>query len=184
MPPAFSMAIEHMKSEILRCGFVPIIRTDNSEVAIRVAEAIRNGGAFLLEITMTVPGALDLLKHLSQSFSDEVLLGAGTVLDSQTARAAILDGANFIIAPTLDIETIRLCKRYGKVVIPGTLTPTEILQAWELGADFVKIFPADALGGPAYIKALKAPLPQVDMIPTGGVNLDTAADFKKPALQQ
>ena len=168
---------DHVKSEILRCGFVPIIRTDNSAVAIRLAEAIRDGGAPLLEITMTVPGALDVLKHLSQSFSDEFLLGAGTVLDSQTARAAILAGANFIIAPTLDIETIRLCKRYSKVVIPGALTPTEILQAWELGADFVKIFPADALGGPAYIKALKAPLPQVDMIPTGGVNLDTAADF-------
>jgi len=171
------IAKETVKNEILRCGFVPVIRVADSDIAVRVAEAIRDGGAPLLEITMTVPGALDVIKRISLSLGDKVLVGAGTVLDSDTARLAILAGAEFIIAPTVDFETIRLCRRYGKIVIPGALTPTEILQAWEQGADFVKVFPADALGGPAYIKAVKAPLPQVDMVPTGGVNFNTAADY-------
>jgi 2-dehydro-3-deoxyphosphogluconate aldolase/(4S)-4-hydroxy-2-oxoglutarate aldolase len=168
---------DKVKNEILRCGFVPIIRTDKPEAAVRVAGAIRDGGAPLLEITMTVPGALDIIREIADSFGDTVLVGAGTILDSETARMAILAGAAFIVAPTLDVATIRLCHRYSRIIMPGALTPTEILQAWELGADFVKIFPADALGGPAYIKAVKAPLPQVDMIPTGGVDIDTAPDF-------
>jgi len=166
-----------VKNEILRCGFVPVIRVADSQVAVRVAEAIRDGGAPLLEITMTVPGALDVIKQIARSLGDKVLVGAGTVLDSETARHAILAGAEFIISPTVDFETIRLCRRYGKIVMPGALTPSEILQAWEQGADFVKVFPADALGGPAYIKAVKAPLPQVDLVPTGGVDFSTAADF-------
>jgi len=168
---------DKVKNEILRCGFVPVIRVADAEVAVKVAAAICDGGAPLLEITMTVPGALDAIKKISSSLGDKVLVGAGTVLDGETARLAILAGAEFIIAPTVDLETIRLCRRYGKVVMPGALTPTEILQAWEQGADFVKVFPADALGGPAYIKAIKAPLPQIDVVPTGGVNFDTAADF-------
>lgn len=168
---------EHVKDEILRCGFVPIIRTDNPESAVSVAGAIRDGGAPLLEITMTVPGALDIIKEIVDAFGDTVLVGAGTILDCESARMAILAGAAFIVAPNLDAATISLCHRYSKIIMPGALTPTEILRAWELGADFVKIFPADALGGPAYIKAVKAPLPQVDMIPTGGVDIDTAADF-------
>jgi 2-dehydro-3-deoxyphosphogluconate aldolase/(4S)-4-hydroxy-2-oxoglutarate aldolase len=168
---------DKVKNEILRCGFVPIIRTDNSEAAVRVAGAIRDGGAPLLEITMTVPGALNSIQEIVDTFGDSVLVGAGTILDCETARMAILAGADFIVAPTLAAATIRLCHRYSKIVMPGALTPTEILQAWELGADFVKVFPADALGGPAYIKAVKAPLPQVDLIPTGGVDIDTAVDF-------
>jgi len=168
---------DKVKSEILRCGFVPIIRTDNAESAVRVAGAIRDGGAPLLEITMTVPGALDIIKEIADTFAGTVLVGAGTILDSETARMAILAGADFIVAPTLDAATIRLCRRYSKIIMPGALTPGEILQAWELGADFVKVFPADALGGAAYIKAVKAPLPQVEMVPTGGVDIDTAADF-------
>jgi len=168
---------DKVKNEILRCGFVPIIRTDNPAAAVQAAGAIRDGGAPLLEITMTVPGALDIIKEIADSFGDTVLVGAGTILDSETARMAILAGAAFIVAPILDVATIRLCHRYSRIIMPGALTPTEILQAWELGADFVKIFPADALGGPAYIKAVKAPLPQVDMIPTGGVDIDTAVDF-------
>jgi 2-dehydro-3-deoxyphosphogluconate aldolase/(4S)-4-hydroxy-2-oxoglutarate aldolase len=168
---------DKVKSEILRCGFVPIIRTDNPEAAVQVAGAIRDGGAPLLEITMTVPGALDIIKEIADSFGDTVLVGAGTIIDSETARMAILAGAAFIVAPTLDVATIRLCHRYSKIIMPGALTPSEILQAWELGADFVKVFPADALGGPAYIKAVKAPLPQIDMVPTGGVDMDTVADF-------
>jgi len=168
---------DHAKAEILRCGFVPIIRTDNPEAAVHVAGAIRDGGAPLLEITMTVPGALDVIKEIVDSFGHTVVVGAGTILDHETARMAILAGADFIVAPTLDEATIRLCRRYGKIIMPGALTPTEILRAWELGADFVKVFPADALGGPAYIKAVKAPLPQVDLLPTGGVDLDTVAHF-------
>ena len=168
---------DKVKSEILRCGFVPIIRTDNSKAAVQVAGAIRDGGAPLLEITMTVPAALDIIKEIADTFAGTVLVGAGTILDSETARLAILAGADFIVAPILDVATIRLCHRYSKIIMPGALTPTEILQAWEMGADFVKVFPADALGGPAYIKAVKAPLPQVDLIPTGGVDIDTATDF-------
>ena len=168
---------DSVKAEILRCGFVPIIRTDNPESAVRVAGAIRDGGAPLLEITMTVPGALDIIKEIVDAFGDTVLVGAGTILDCETARMAILAGAAFIVAPTLDEATISLCHRYAKIVMAGALTPTEILRAWELGADFVKVFPADALGGAAYIKAVKAPLPQIDMLPTGGVDIETAADF-------
>ena len=168
---------EHVKAEILRCGFVPIIRTDKPESAVQVAGAIRDGGAPLLEITMTVPGALNIIKEIVDAFGNTVMVGAGTILDCETARMAILAGADFIVAPALDDATIRLCRRYAKIVMPGALTPTEILRAWELGADFVKVFPADAMGGPSYIKAVKAPLPQVDLVPTGGVDIDTAAEF-------
>jgi len=168
---------EHVKAEILRCGFVPIIRTDKPESAVQVAGAIRDGGAPLLEITMTVPGALNIIKEIVDAFGNTVMVGAGTILDCETARMAILAGAEFIVAPALDDATIRLCRRYAKIVMPGALTPTEILRAWELGADFVKVFPADAMGGPSYIKAVKAPLPQVDLVPTGGVDIDTAAEF-------
>jgi 2-dehydro-3-deoxyphosphogluconate aldolase/(4S)-4-hydroxy-2-oxoglutarate aldolase len=168
---------DNVKDEILRCGFVPIIRTDKPESAVQVAGAIRDGGAPLLEITMTVPGALNIIKEIVDTFGNTVMVGAGTILDGETARMAILAGADFIVAPILDDAVIRLCRRYAKIVMPGALTPTEILRAWELGADFVKVFPADAMGGPAYIKAVKAPLPQVDLLPTGGVDMDTAAEF-------
>ena len=172
-----SLNKDTVKAEILRCGFVPIIRTDKPESAVQVAGAIRDGGAPLLEITMTVPGALNIIKEIVDAFGNTVMVGAGTILDCETARMAILAGADFIVAPALDDATIRLCRRYAKIVMPGALTPTEILRAWELGADFVKVFPADALGGPSYIKAVKAPLPQVDLVPTGGVDIDTAAEF-------
>jgi len=172
-----SLNKDTVKAEILRCGFVPIIRTDKPESAVQVAGAIRDGGAPLLEITMTVPGALNIIKEIVDAFGNTVMVGAGTILDCETARMAILAGADFIVAPALDDATIRLCRRYAKIVMPGALTPTEILRAWELGADFVKVFPADAMGGPSYIKAVKAPLPQVDLVPTGGVDTDTAAEF-------
>lgn len=164
-------------SRILTSGLVPVIRTARAEDAIALAEAIRQGGAGALEITMTVPGALDVLKTLSQSVAGSVAIGAGTVLDGPTARAAILAGAEFIVTPCLDTDAIAVCRRYGKVVIPGALTPTEILLAWEKGADMVKVFPADLVGGPRYLKAIKAPLPQVELVPTGGVEIDTAAEF-------
>jgi 2-dehydro-3-deoxyphosphogluconate aldolase / (4S)-4-hydroxy-2-oxoglutarate aldolase len=164
---------------ISACGLVPVVRTTDADQAIKVADALQRGGAPIIEITMSVPGALKVLEALSKTVSDGVMLGAGTVLDAETARLAILAGAQFIVAPTLDAGTIKMCNRYAKVVIPGALTPTEILQAWEMGADFVKVFPADAVGGPDYIRAVKAPLPQVALVPTGGVDIHTAPEFIK-----
>ena len=161
---------------ILDSGVVAIVRANSSAELIDVADAIKRGGVNVIEITMTTPNALEVIRDVSRKFAGEVLAGAGSVLDAETARAAILAGAEFIVAPTLSLETIALCNRYGKVVVPGTLTPTEILTAWEAGADLVKVFPA-SLGGPAYIKAVKAPLPQVQLVPVGGVSADNAGDF-------
>jgi 2-dehydro-3-deoxyphosphogluconate aldolase/(4S)-4-hydroxy-2-oxoglutarate aldolase len=132
-----------------------------------------------MEITMTVPGAVKVMEDVAKRYGAEVLVGAGTVLDAETARICILSGAQFVISPAFNPETVLLCKRYGVVVMPGALTPTEVVQAWTAGADFVKVFPAGALGGASYIKSLKAPLPQIELIPTGGVSLKTAADFIK-----
>jgi 2-dehydro-3-deoxyphosphogluconate aldolase/(4S)-4-hydroxy-2-oxoglutarate aldolase len=168
---------EAVRAEIIRSRFIPIIRTDTTVQATRLAEAVIKGGARLIEITMTVPGALDIIQEMKQTMQDKVMLGAGTILDSRTARQAILQGADFIVTPVLSIETIRLCRRYSALVMPGATTPTEILHAWEAGADFVKVFPVDGLGGPAYIKGIKAPLAQVEIVPTGGVNLANAKAF-------
>src|SRR5438552_447391 len=127
---------------------------------------------------MSVPNAPEVLRQVRQELGDRILLGAGTVLDTETARAAILAGAEFVVAPTLNLDVIRLCHRYDKAVLPGAFTPTEILTAWEAGADIVKVFPADVVG-PAFFKALRGPLPQVRVMPTGGVDLTTAAEFLK-----
>ena len=151
---------------------------ENSTEAVKSAEALRKGGINIIEVSMVTPGALDAIRAISQKFGEDVLVGAGTVLDSETARAAILAGAEFIIGPTLNREVIKVCNRYSKIVIPGALTPTEILTAWELGADIVKVFPARVLG-PRYIKDILAPLPQVRLLPTGGVNLENAGEFLK-----
>jgi len=156
---------------------IPVVRASSAEEAVSVVDAIRAGGLSILEITMTVPGALRVIERLADRYSDQILLGAGTVLDAETARAVILAGAEFIVTPSLKTTTIEVCKRYSKVVIPGALTPTEVVTAWEAGADFVKVFPCDNVGGPKYIKALKGPFPQIEMIPTGGVNLNSAAEF-------
>jgi 2-dehydro-3-deoxyphosphogluconate aldolase/(4S)-4-hydroxy-2-oxoglutarate aldolase len=164
---------------ILDVGIVPVVRATSSAEATRIAEAVRNGGIKVIEITMTVPGALEVIEEVSGRFGKEVLIGAGTVLDAETARLAILAGAEFIVSPCLGEELIRMGKRYGKVVIPGAMTPTEILEAWELGADIVKVFPVDQLGGPAYVKAIKAPLPQIPLLPTGGVNIKNIAEYIK-----
>jgi 2-dehydro-3-deoxyphosphogluconate aldolase/(4S)-4-hydroxy-2-oxoglutarate aldolase len=158
-------------------GLVPIVRATSTEEALKIVEAIRASGITTVEITMTVPGVIRVLETLSSQLGGKVLLGAGTVLDPETARLAILAGAEFLISPTLNPKVIEMTRRYGKVSIPAGLTPTEILAAWEAGADFVKVFPCGSMGGADYIKAVKAPLPQVEMIPTGGVTLDTAADF-------
>lgn len=163
--------------KIIEVGLIPVVRATSAKEALAIVEAIKAGGLSILEITMTVPGALKVIEAVADRFGKDVLLGAGTVLDPETARTAILAGAEFIVTPALNLKTVELCKRYSKVVIPGTLTPTEVLRAWEAGGDFVKVFPCDNVGGPKYIKALKGPFPHIELIPTGGVNLNTAADF-------
>jgi len=156
---------------------IPVLRARKREDAIAIAHAVKQGGVPLLEITMTVPGALEVIRQLVASFGDQVLVGAGTVLDPETARACILAGAQFVVSPSLKMSTIEICHRYAIPVFPGALTPTEVLTAWEAGADAVKVFPCGSMGGAKYLKSLKAPLPQVELIPTGGVSLATAADF-------
>src|SRR5579875_2782137 len=168
------------KHEVLRrmaeIGLVPVLRADSEEQAIGLAGAIADGGVTVLEITMTVPGAVNVIRRLVKERPD-ILIGAGTVLDPETARMCILEGAQFVVSPALNVKTVELCNRYSVPVLPGALTPTEVVTAWQAGADVIKIFPASALGGAKYLKSLKAPLPQVDMIPTGGVSLATAHEF-------
>lgn len=161
---------------IRETGVIAVMRADRPEQLIAAAEAIHAGGVQAIEATMTTPGALDVIGTAVQQFGEEVLFGAGTVLDAETARAAILAGAGFIVAPTLDVEVIRLCNRYGVPVMPGCFTPTEALTAWEAGADMIKLFPAN-VGGPSYIKAILAPLPQIEIAAVGGINLENAAEF-------
>ncbi len=163
--------------KILDVGLLPVVRARSSEEALLIVDAIRMGGVSVVEITMTVPGAIKAIERVTERYGREVLIGAGTVLDPETARSCILAGAAFIVTPGLKVSTIELCRRYSKVIIPGALTPTEVLTAWEAGADFVKVFPCDNVGGAKYIKALKGPFPQIDLIPTGGVSLQTAGDF-------
>jgi 2-dehydro-3-deoxyphosphogluconate aldolase/(4S)-4-hydroxy-2-oxoglutarate aldolase len=163
---------------LLTSGVIAVVRATRSEPLVRVAEALRDGGVLGIEITFTVPKAVRVIEEVADALGDSIVLGAGTVLDAETARAAILAGAEYIVSPVVNLPTIELCKRYGKLVMPGALTPTEVLTAWQAGADIVKIFPSDVTG-PAYLKALSRPLPQVRMMPTGGVDLNTAADFLK-----
>lgn len=163
-------------ASIKACGVVAVLRADRPDALVQVAQAIGRGGIGAVEITMTTPGALDVIRECANRLGDEILLGAGTVLDPETARAAIMAGAEYIVTPTLNPDVITLCRRYDTVIIPGALTPTEILSAWECGADIVKVFPATAVG-PRYFKDVKAPLPQIDLMPTGGVDLDNAGDF-------
>jgi 2-dehydro-3-deoxyphosphogluconate aldolase/(4S)-4-hydroxy-2-oxoglutarate aldolase len=164
--------------KVLQAGIVAIVRAPDPTHLVAVIRALADGGVSVVEVTFTVPNALDVLKQARKELPPEVLLGAGTVLDTETARAAILVGAEFIVAPTINLDVIRLCRRYDKVVMPGAFTPTEILSAWEAGADIVKVFPADNLG-PTFFKAIRGPLPQIRLMPTGGVDLKTAADFLK-----
>lgn len=165
-------------TRLLDGGVVAIVRLDSAAALQQVAEAVRAGGLTALEYTMTTPGALDALREASGRLGDEMLLGAGTILDPETARAAILAGARFIVTPTLNLDVIALCRRYSVPIIPGAFTPTEILTAWEAGADIVKVFPAGVLG-PGYFRDVLAPLPQVRLAPTGGVNERTAPEFFK-----
>ncbi len=169
------------KSEIMQhiaqIGVIPVVRAESADIALRAIDAIQAGGISVLEITMTVPGAIRIIEEVAQKLGSKAIVGAGTVLDEVTARQCILAGAQFIVSPALNLHTISCCHRYGIVVIPGAMTPTEVVTASSAGADWVKVFPAGALGGPSYIKALKAPLPHIQLVPTGGVSLKTAADF-------
>jgi len=161
---------------MMESGVVAIMRAKSSDQLLAASEAILKGGVRAIEVTMTTPGALDVIRQATSTLSEDVLFGAGSVLDPESARAAILAGAQFIVCPTLNLETIKLCNRYSIPVMPGAYTPTEILTAWEAGATMVKVFPA-SVGGPAYIKAVKAPLPQVRLTAVGGVDLGNCADF-------
>jgi 2-dehydro-3-deoxyphosphogluconate aldolase/(4S)-4-hydroxy-2-oxoglutarate aldolase len=172
------MSREKTLKRILDGGIVAVVRAESGESLVKVVRALAEGGVTAAEITFTVPDAIEVIRQVRHEVGEAVVLGAGTVLDPETARAALLAGAEYIVAPTVNVEVIRLCRRYDKVVMPGALTPTEVLTAWESGADVVKIFPAD-LGGPAYLKALRGPLPQVRVMPTGGVDLTTAESFLK-----
>ena len=171
------------KSEVLKqirdTGVIPVVRATTADEAMRAIDAIREGGISVLEITMTVPGAVGVIEQVAARFGNDALVGAGTVLDAEAAKACIAAGAQFIVSPALNMETIAYCREQDVAVMPGALTPTEVVQAWNAGADFVKVFPAGAVGGASYLKALKAPLPQIELVPTGGVSLKTAADFIK-----
>ncbi|OFV88203.1 MAG: 2-dehydro-3-deoxyphosphogluconate aldolase [Acidobacteria bacterium RBG_16_70_10] len=163
-------------ARIRAVGLIPVIRARSAEEATQAIEAIRAGGISVLEITMTVPGAVDLIRAVVRR-TPEALVGAGTVLDAGTARACIAAGARFVVSPILDRETVALCREENVAVMPGGLTPAEVLAAWQAGADLVKVFPAGAVGGASYIKALKAPFPELELVPTGGGSLETAGAF-------
>jgi len=170
--------IENLK-RIEESGIVAVVRAENPDQALKIAEAVKAGGIQAIEITMTVPGAVEVIRDLSQTYQkNEILIGAGSVLDAETARICLLAGAEYIVSPALDVETIKLCNRYQKIVMPGAMSVTEVLRAMEAGADIVKIFPA-TLFGPKIIKAIKGPLPQAPLLPTGGVDVDNVAEWIK-----
>jgi 2-dehydro-3-deoxyphosphogluconate aldolase/(4S)-4-hydroxy-2-oxoglutarate aldolase len=164
-------------TQIRGTGVIPVVRAKSAGEAMRAIDAIREGGISVLEITMTVPGAVKVIEEVANRYGKDALVGAGTVLDPETASACVSAGARFVVSPALNPETIACCRRLDVVIMPGALTPTEVVQAWNAGADFVKVFPAGAVGGASYLKALKAPLPHIELVPTGGVSLKTAADF-------
>lgn len=165
--------------QIESLGLVPVVRASSADEAMQAIDAIKAGGVNVLEITMTVPGAVRVIEKVADKYGSDVLVGAGTVLDPETARACLLAGAQFIVSPALNLATIELCHRYSAPIAPGVLTPTEVITAWSAGVDFVKVFPCGSVGGASYVKNLKGPFPQVKIIPTGGVSLATAADFIK-----
>ncbi len=167
--------LEQMR-RIEACGIVAIIRANSANELIDAAAAIHAGGVDVIEVTMTTPNALQVISDVSSAYGDSILVGAGSVLDAETARAVMLAGAEFIVSPVTKTDVIEICNRYGKVVIPGAFTPTEILMAWEAGSDYVKVFPSSGVG-PTYIKDVKAPLPHIPLVPTGGINAENAAEF-------
>lgn len=168
-----SKVLERIKS----IGIIPVVRASSGDEALQAVEAIKAGGLSVLEITMTVPGAVGIIEKIVARYGDEVLVGAGTVLNAETAKDCLRAGAQFVVSPALNLETIAFCRDAGCAIMPGALTPTEVVTAWSAGADMVKVFPCGAMGGASYIKSLKAPLPQIELVPTGGVSLSTAASF-------
>jgi 2-dehydro-3-deoxyphosphogluconate aldolase/(4S)-4-hydroxy-2-oxoglutarate aldolase len=171
------MTKEQVRNKIVEIGIVPVVRAASAQQAMHAAAAVCAGGIPIVEITMTVPGAIAVIAELAKTMGEDVLIGAGTVLDAEAAQRCIDAGAEFLVSPGFDLATVQFAKQRGKLIMAGALTPTEVIAAWKAGSDFVKIFPCGTVGGAKYIKALKGPLPQVPMVPTGGVNLDTAADF-------
>jgi 2-dehydro-3-deoxyphosphogluconate aldolase/(4S)-4-hydroxy-2-oxoglutarate aldolase len=168
---------EQVRQIILETRIVPVVRASSEQLALAAAEAVTAGGIPIVELTMTVPGAIDAIATLSRTMGERVLIGAGTVLNAETAQKCLDAGAQFLVSPGFDAGTVELANRTGTLIMAGALTPTEVITAWKAGSDFVKIFPAGNVGGPSYIKALKAALPQIPMIPTGGVNLTTVKAF-------
>jgi 2-dehydro-3-deoxyphosphogluconate aldolase/(4S)-4-hydroxy-2-oxoglutarate aldolase len=162
---------------IVATGIIPVVRAPSAELAGRAVDAIRAGGIDVIELTMTVPSAVSLIQSLVSRYGNEVVVGAGTVLDAETARACMLAGATFIVSPIVEERTIACCRTHGVPVLPGALTPTEIVNAARAGADLVKVFPCGAVGGASYIRSIKAPLPHIHLVPTGGVTVQTAGDF-------
>jgi 2-dehydro-3-deoxyphosphogluconate aldolase/(4S)-4-hydroxy-2-oxoglutarate aldolase len=173
------MTSKEILASITEAGIVPVVRCSSSEAAVLAVGALYKGGIRAAEITMTVPGAVRALEKVADQFGGKLVLGAGTVLDPETARICMLAGAEFFVTPSLRVSTIEMAKRYSKVICPGALTPTEVLAAWDAGADAVKVFPCGNVGGAKYIKAMKGPFPHIEMVPTGGVNLETVGDFLK-----
>jgi 2-dehydro-3-deoxyphosphogluconate aldolase/(4S)-4-hydroxy-2-oxoglutarate aldolase len=168
---------QKVRERIMEIGIVPVVRASSAGEACIAAEAVCQGGIPIVEITMTVPGAVELIRELVQNCGSEVLIGAGTVLNADAARRCIDAGAEFLVSPGLNLHTVAFAAGEGKLIMAGALTPTEVMAAWDAGADFVKVFPCGQVGGAKYIKALKGPFPQIPFIPTGGVNLNTAAEF-------
>ena len=168
---------QRVRERIVEIGIVPVVRASSPREARMAADAVCEGGIPIVEITMTVPGAVDVIRELTKSGSSDVLVGAGTVLNAEAARRCLDAGAQFLVSPGLNLEVVKLAGTEGKLMMAGALTPTEVITAWEAGSDFVKVFPCGQVGGAKYIKALKGPLPQVPLVPTGGVNLNTAGEF-------
>lgn len=172
------MTREEQLQQIIESGVVAVIRVNSAEQLVQVCEAMARGGIRGVEITMTSPGALEAIYRAAKVLRGKAIIGAGSVLDPETARVAMLAGADFVVGPVVNTDVIRMCKRYGKIVIPGAFTPTEILAAWQSGADVVKVFPATKLG-PSFIKDVRGPLPQVRLTPTGGVDISNMGEFLK-----
>ena len=168
---------QRVRERIVEIGIVPVVRAASPREARMAADAVCKGGIPIVEITMTVPGAVDVIRELTKSGSSDVLVGAGTVLNAEAARRCLDAGAQFLVSPGLNLEVVKLAGTEGKLMMAGALTPTEVITAWEAGSDFVKVFPCGQVGGAKYIKALKGPLPQIPLVPTGGVNLNTAGEF-------
>jgi 2-dehydro-3-deoxyphosphogluconate aldolase / (4S)-4-hydroxy-2-oxoglutarate aldolase len=166
-----------VQQQLEAAGIIPVLRARSASEAIGVVEAMVAGGITVIEVTMTVPGAIDVLRELQRSYGSKLLLGSGTVTDVAECAATIEAGAEFVVSPSLHLDVIAETKARGKVALPGALTPTEVLTAWRAGADFVKVFPCSAMGGASYLKSLKAPFPFLRLVPTGGVTLETAASF-------